>query len=89
MTESSFIFGTEGDNPKKIASDLRGYKGIAHSDVDGKERLNAVDIGSRNLTDHQSSLKTVNKCNTSKGVDSDINMVLRAKLHRSSFSYQL
>lgn len=89
MNESSFIFGTEGDNPKKIASDLRGYKGIAHSDVDGKERLNAVDIGSRNLTDHQSSFKTVNKCNTSKGVDSDINTVLRAKLHRSSFSYQL
>lgn len=87
MNESSFIFGTEGDNPKKSSSDLKGYKGIGHSDV-GKERT-AVDIGSGNLTDRQSSLKTVYKCNTSKGVDSDINMVLRAKLHRSSFSYQL
>ena len=89
INESSFICGTEGDNPKKIASDLRGYKGIAHSDVDGKERLNAADFGSRSLTDHQTSFKTANKCNTSKRVDSDINMVLRAKLHRSSFSYQL
>lgn len=89
INESSFICGTEGDNPKKSASDLRGYKGIAHSDVDEKELLNAADFGSRSLSDHQTSLKTVNKWNTSKGVDSDINMVLRAKLHRSSFSYRL
>lgn len=88
INESSVTCETESDNYLKSAIDLKGFKGIEHSDV-GKERLNAVDIGSRNLTDHQSSLKTVHKCNTSKGVDSDINMVLRAKLHRSSFSYQL
>ena len=88
INESSVTCETESDNYLKSASDLKGFKGIAHSDV-GKDCLNAVDVGSRNLTDHQSSLKTVNKCNISKGVDSDINMVLRAKLHRSSFSYQL
>jgi len=88
INESSVTCETESDNYLNSASDLKGFKGIAHSDV-GKERLNAVDIGSGNLTDHRSSLKTVNKCNTSKRVDSDINMVLRAKLHRSSFSYQL
>lgn len=89
INDSSVTCGTESDNYIKSASDLRGYKGIAYSDVDEKELLNAADFGSRSLTDHQTSLKTVNKCNTSKGVESDNSMVLRAKLHRSSFSYRL
>lgn len=89
INESSITCGTAGDNYKKSASDLKGYKGIAHSDVDEKEHLNTADFGSRSLTDHQTSLQTIYKCNTSKGVDSDINMVLRAKLHRSSLSYRL